>query len=72
MGMLWSPDSSSIGYSTGDGKFSVIAARGGTPLQVCTIPETRQLMGAVWRRDGSIVLAVLARQLVSSAGRRRL
>jgi WD40-like Beta Propeller Repeat len=58
MGMLWSPDSSSIGYSTGDGKFWVNAARGGPPLQVCTIPETRQLMGAVWRRDGSIVLAV--------------
>jgi len=58
MGMAWSPDSSSIGYNTADGKYWVIAARGGTPLQVCTIPETRQLMGAVWRRDGSIVLAV--------------
>jgi Tol biopolymer transport system component len=58
MGMVWSPDSSSIGYNTVDGKYWVIAARGGTPLQVCTIPETGQLMGAVWRRDGSIVLAV--------------
>ena len=57
-GILWSPDSASIGYNTADGKFWVVAARGGTPLQVCTIPETRQLMGATWRRDGTIVLAV--------------
>jgi Tol biopolymer transport system component/predicted Ser/Thr protein kinase len=58
MGMVWSPDSSSIGYNTADSKYWVIAARGGAPLQVCTIPETGQLMGALWRRDGSIVLAV--------------
>jgi len=58
MGMVWSPDSSSIGYNTADRKYWVIAARGGTPLQVCTVPETGQVQGALWRRDGSIVLAV--------------
>jgi serine/threonine-protein kinase len=57
-GIVWSPDSSALGYNTADGKFITVAARGGAPLVVCNIPETRQLMGAEWRHDGSIVLAV--------------
>jgi serine/threonine-protein kinase len=56
--IVWSPDSTSLAYSTADGRLWVVAARGGAPLMVCTIPETRQLMGAEWRQDGSIVLAV--------------
>jgi hypothetical protein len=56
--IVWSPDSSLVGYNTADAKFWVVAAAGGTPLQICAIPETGQLMGAAWRADGSIVLAI--------------
>jgi Tol biopolymer transport system component len=57
-GIIWSPDSRSVAYNTADGRVWVVSASGGAPFVVCTIPETRQLMGAEWRRDGSIVLAV--------------
>jgi hypothetical protein len=56
--LIWSPDSTFVGYNTADGKLWVVPASGGAARLVCTIPESRQLMGAAWRSDGAIVLAV--------------
>jgi serine/threonine protein kinase len=56
--VAWSPDSAFIAYDTADGKLWKVAAAGGPPLLIATIPETGQLLGASWRRDGSIVVAI--------------
>jgi serine/threonine protein kinase len=56
--VTWSPDSAFVAYDTPDGKLWKVAVAGGPPLLLATIPETGQLLGASWRRDGSIVVAV--------------
>jgi Tol biopolymer transport system component len=56
--LFWSPDSTTVGYNTADNKLRVVPAGGGASLEVCTIPDTGQLMGASWGRNGSIVFAV--------------
>lgn len=56
--VFWSPDGRFVGYYDGDGRLWSVQASGGTPQFIGDVPETRQLMSAVWRRDGSIALAV--------------
>jgi eukaryotic-like serine/threonine-protein kinase len=63
--VFWSPDSAFLGYNDADGRLWIVPAEGGTPRLVCIIPETRQLMGAAWRRDGSIVFAAWRGNLYS-------
>ena len=70
--VVWSPDSSFLAYATADGKLRKVPAGGGPPLVVCDIPESGRLMGAAWRPDGVIVLAVWRSHLyeVPAAGGR--
>jgi hypothetical protein len=56
--VFWSADSTFVGYSGGDGKLWKVAADGGAPLVIGTIPESGSLTGATWRADQSIVFAV--------------
>ena len=53
----WSPDGTIIFTTSRDGKVRTIPARGGAPLVVCDIPESRQTIGAVWIGD-DLVFAV--------------
>jgi hypothetical protein len=68
--IFWSPDARFIGYNDADGRLWSVPATGGTPRLICTIPETRQLMGAAWLTDGSIVFSVWRGSLykVAAAG----
>jgi serine/threonine-protein kinase len=56
--VFWSHDGRFVAYSDSDGKLWAIPASGGTPRLICTIPESRQLMGGAWLENDVIVLAV--------------
>ncbi|MGH9202869.1 MAG: TolB family protein, partial [Vicinamibacterales bacterium] len=56
--IFWSPDSLFIGYSDADGRLWSVPTSGGTPRLICTIPETRQLMGAAWLTNATIAFSV--------------
>jgi Tol biopolymer transport system component len=49
---LWSPDSSSIGFFTSDGKLKKVEVRGGPVQTLCDAPRGR---GGTWNRDGVIL-----------------
>jgi hypothetical protein len=54
--LFWSPDGRTIGF-TGEGRLRSIPARGGTIFEVAKLPPSGRVMGAAWRRDGTIVFA---------------
>jgi Tol biopolymer transport system component len=56
--VFWSHDGRFIAYSDADGKLWTIPVGGGAPRLVCTIPETRQILGAAWFQNDVIVFAV--------------
>ena len=53
----WSPDSTSISYASEDGVIRRVPVGGGTPVTVCTIPDSRRLIGLRWSGD-DLILAV--------------
>ena len=56
--VFWSPDSAFVGYNDVDAKLWIVPAEGGTPRQLCTIPDSGQLLGATWHTDNAITFAV--------------
>src|SRR5262245_8107628 len=55
--VFWSPDGRSIGL-LGGGVIRTIQSDGGALFEVCKVPSTSQVMGAGWRHDGTIVIAI--------------
>jgi eukaryotic-like serine/threonine-protein kinase len=55
--LAWSPDSTMMALTSGDGKLRKIAAAGGPMLVVSELPDTRRAIGLVWL-DSGIVAAV--------------
>ena len=53
----WSPDSASIAYASNDGVVRRVPVGGGTPVTVCTIPDSQRLIGLRWSGD-DLILAV--------------
>ena len=56
--VFWSPDSAFVGYNDADAKLWIVPAGGGTPRQLCTIPDSGQVLGATWHTDNAITFAV--------------
>ncbi len=55
--LFWSHDSQTIGFAA-ESTIRTVPATGGTPLVVCRIPASGQIMGALWLPDDTIVFAV--------------
>jgi serine/threonine protein kinase len=53
----WSPDSTAISYASDDGVIRRVPIGGGTPVTVCTIPDSKRLIGLRWSGD-DLILAV--------------
>jgi len=53
----WSPDSASIAYVSEDGVIRRVPVGGGTPVSVCTVPDSKRLIGLRWSGD-DLILAV--------------
>ena len=53
----WSPDSAAIAYVSDDGVVRRVPVGGGTPVTVCTVPDSKRLIGLRWSGD-DLVLAV--------------
>jgi len=53
----WSADSTSIAYASNDGAVRRVPVGGGTPVTVCTIPDSGRLIGLRWSGD-DLILAV--------------
>ena len=56
--VFWSPDSAFVGYNDADAKLWIVPAEGGTPRQLCTIPDSGQALGANWHTDNAITFTV--------------
>jgi len=56
--VFWSPDSAFVGYNDADAKLWIVPAGGGAPRQLCTIPDSGQVLGAAWHTDNAITFAV--------------
>ncbi len=53
----WSPDSASIAYVSEDGVIRRVPVGGGTPVTVCTVPDSKRLIGLRWSEE-DLILAV--------------
>ena len=53
----WSPDSTSIAYASDDGVVRRVPVGGGTPVTICTIPDSKRVIGLRWSGD-DLILAV--------------
>jgi eukaryotic-like serine/threonine-protein kinase len=53
----WSPDSASIAYASDDGVIRRVPVGGGTPITVCSIPDSKRVIGLRWSGD-DLILAV--------------
>ena len=55
--VFWSPDSRQFGYGQ-DGLLWKSPVAGGLPESICTLPETGEILSAVWGADGRIVFSI--------------
>jgi len=53
----WSPDSNSIAYASDDGVIRRVPVGGGTAVTVCSIPDSKRVIGLRWSGD-DLILAV--------------
>jgi len=51
----WSPDSTSIAYASNDNVVRRVPVGGGTPVTVCTIPDSGRVIGLRWSGDDLIL-----------------
>jgi eukaryotic-like serine/threonine-protein kinase len=56
--VFWSPDSAFVGYNDADAKLWIVPAGGGSPRELCKVPESGQMLGAAWHTDNAITIAV--------------
>ena len=55
--LVWSPDSSSLAYTSSEGVIRRVPLAGGASVVVCDIPESRRVMGLKWT-GSDLVMAV--------------